>query len=211
MHNSVLIKGKKITRIATQYVVRVAFMSALLTAFKFALSFVPNVEVVTLMIIIYGSCFGILYALPATLIFCAVEIAIYGVASWVLLYFIYWPLLSVLSSLLLKGKRMWLALILGVVGSAFFGFLSACCDTLFALPNLQPQDVSRYFVAYYLRGITFDAIHMASSAATVALLYKPIVSACAKIMPRTVACRGVPRKIVNIEHYYDPKSDGIEE
>ncbi|MDE6059872.1 MAG: hypothetical protein K2G31_00135, partial [Clostridia bacterium] len=82
------------------YVARVAAMAAMLTAFKFALSFVPNIEVVTLLILVYGSAMGIAYALPATLIFCSIEVAIYGAGSWVLLYFIYWPLLALLAGLL---------------------------------------------------------------------------------------------------------------
>ncbi len=203
MTNTMQNKNKKTARLATLFVVRVAFMSALLTALKFALSFVPNVEVVTLLILVYGSCFGLIYALPATLIFCAVEIAVYGVGSWTILYFVYWPLLSLFSSLFLKGKRVWLALIFAIVGSVLFGVLSAVCDTLLALPNLTEQDVSKYFVAYYLRGLTFDGIHIGTNVAVVLLLYKPLCVACAKVMPRTVACRNVPKKVANLPHYYE--------
>ena len=79
-------RGKK-GRLAAEYVVKVAVMSALLTALKFALSFIPNVEVVTLLIMVYAAVFGAAYALPAVLVFCAVEVAIYGAGSWVVLYF----------------------------------------------------------------------------------------------------------------------------
>ncbi len=207
MTNTMQNKNRKTARLATLFVVRVAFMSALLTALKFALSFVPNVEIVTLLILVYGSCFGIAYALPATLIFCAVEVAIYGVGSWTILYFIYWPLLALFSSLFLKGRRAWLALIFAIVGSALFGVLSAVSDTLLALPNLREQDVTKYFVAYYLRGLTFDGIHIGSNVAVVLLLYKPLCIACSRLMPHTVVIRGVPKKVANLPHYYSIEKD----
>ena len=167
----------------TLYVARVAAMAAMLTAFKFALSCIPNVEVVTLLILVYGSAMGIAYALPATLIFCSIEVAIYGAGSWVLLYFIYWPLLAFLSSLLLRGRRLWLAIILGVLGSVLFGVLSACCDTLFCVTNLAPAHIGKYWVAYYLRGLYFDLSHVISSAVTVSVLYVPLVGVLKKIAP----------------------------
>lgn len=182
-------------RIATLYVVKVAFMAAMLTAFKFALSFVPNVEIVTVLILVYGSAMGMAYALPATLVFCAVEIAIYGFGSWVLLYFVYWPLLAFLASLLLRGRRTWLAFILGVVGSVLFGVLSACCDTLFCVTNLAPNYIGRYWVAYYIRGFYFDLTHVISSAVTVTVLYVPLVAVLNKIAPvgRNVRAAGMKK------------------
>ena len=105
-------------RLAAAYVARVAVMSAMLTALKFALSFVPNVEVVTLLVMVYAAAFGAAYALPATVIFCAVETAIYGAGSWVVLYFVYWPLLALLSCLAF-GKLRRLPLWLSPAAAAF--------------------------------------------------------------------------------------------
>lgn len=189
-------------KLTTTYVVRVAFMSALLTALKFALSFVPNVEVVTLLILVYGACFGLAYALPATLIFCAVEVAIYGASSWVLLYFLFWPLLALLASLFLKGGRTWLALIFAVVGSEFFGVLSACCDTLFCVANLSPAALGDYWVAYYLRGVVFDIVHIVSNFIVVLVLYKPLVSVCKKIAPKNYYSRRISSKAINMKDCY---------
>lgn len=191
-------------RRATVYVVRVAFMAAMLTAFKLALSFIPNVEVVTLLITVYGSALGIVYALPATLIFCAVEIAIYGVGSWVLLYFVYWSLLAVAASFLLKGRRLWLAVIIGIVGSALFGVLSACCDTLFCVVSLAPSRLGDYWLAYYIRGLYFDVVHIISNAVIVTVLYAPLVSVLKKAAPITAATVRVPsglRKYMGDEYF----------
>ena len=180
---------------ATAYIVRIAFMAAMLTAFKFALSFIPNVEVVTLMICVYGSAMGIAYALPATLVFCTVEIAIYGVGSWVLLYYVYWSLLAVVSSLLLKGGRAPLAVVIGVVGSVLFGVLSACCATLFCVVNIAPAYLGRYWIAYYIRGLYFDIVHTISNAVILFTLYAPLVAVTRRFAPTVYAKARVPKQM----------------
>ena len=153
-------------RLAAEYVVKVAVMAALLTALKFALSFIPNVEVVTLLITVYAAVFGAAYVFPAVLVFCAVEVAIYGVGSWVILYFVYWPLLAALSCLILSRKRSAVAV----------GF-----------PGL---DLGAYWVAYYVRGLTFDLVHIASNLAVVGALFKPLVAAGERVKRASRTARG---------------------
>jgi len=162
------------TKLATEYVVRVAILAALLTALKFAISFIPNIEVVTILIMVYGASLGITYALPVTLIFCSIEIAIYGVASWTILYFVYWPLLAVVSSLLLRNKNLIVAFFIGVVATVLFGVISACADTLLCVNELSNSDLEKYWVAYYLRGVSFDIIHLVSNAIIIPVLFKPL-------------------------------------
>lgn len=176
-------KKTGLRRTATLYIVRVAIMAAMLTAVKFALSFIPNVEALTVLIIVYGSTLGIAYALPAALIFCTVEIAIYGAGSWTLLYFVYWPLLAVVASCFLKGRRLWLAVIFGIAGSVLFGVLSACCDTLFCVTSLAPSHLDDYWIAFYLRGLYFDLTHVISSAVTVFVLYLPLIAVLRRCVP----------------------------
>lgn len=166
-------KNNKV-KLGTLYIVRVAVLAALLTVGKLALSFIPNVEVVTALVIAYGSALGVGYALPATLIFCAVEMALYGIGTWNVLYFVYWPLLGVVASFL-RGRRLPLALILGCFGSALFGLMDAGITTLFVVGKLSPISLGKYFVVYYLRGVYFDLVHVLSSAVTLAVFYAPLV------------------------------------
>ncbi len=170
-------RGKK-GRLAAEYVVKVAVMSALLTALKFALSFIPNVEVVTLLIMVYAAVFGAAYALPAVLVFCAVEVAVYGAGSWVVLYFLYWPLLAVVSCLIFARRRSVIAAVLtAAVMSVLFGVLSACCDTLFVAAGFSGLDLAAYWTAYYVRGLYFDLVHIASNFIVVAVLFVPLCAA----------------------------------
>lgn len=165
-------------RVAAEYIVKVAVMAAMLTALKFALSFVPNVEVVTLLIMVYAAVFGAAYVLPSVFVFCAVEVAIYGVGSWVILYFIYWPTLAFLSCVLFARRRhLLVAAVTAAVMSALFGVFSACCDTLYVAVGLYEGDLARYWLAYYVRGLYFDLVHTASNFVVIAVLFKPLCAA----------------------------------
>lgn len=186
---------QSLARKTALYLVRVAVMAAMLTAGKLALSFIPNVEIVTLLICVYGSALGVAYALPAALIFCAVEIALYGAGSWILLYFIYWPLLAVAAGALLKGRRVALAIVLGVIGSVLFGVLSACCDTLFCAVSLAPSRLADYWIAYYIRGVYFDVIHIISNAVIMSVLYAPLVAVLKRVAPYACCNARLPRRV----------------
>lgn len=165
-------------RLAAEYVVKVAVMSAMLTALKFALSFIPNVEVVTLLIMVYAAVFGAVYTLPAVCVFCAVEVAIYGFGSWVLLYFVYWPALALLCCALFRRRHSLLvAVVAAAVMSALFGVLSACTDTLFVAVGFPGPELGAYWVAYYVRGLYFDLVHVVSNFCVVGLLFLPLCAA----------------------------------
>lgn len=168
-------------KLTAAYVVKTAVMAALLTSLKLALSFIPNVEVVTLLILVYAAVFGAAYALPAVLVFCCVEISIYGVASWVLLYFIYWPLLAFGACIILKRRKTWKAVLYAVAMSAFFGVLSACCDTLVTAAGFPDVNLAQYFAAYYVRGLYFDLVHCVSNLAVVAALFAPLCFAAERV------------------------------
>lgn len=178
-------------RLATIFVARVALIAALLTVGKMAFAAVPNVEVVTVLIIVYGATLGLPYALTATFVFCTVEMAIWPPHTWVLLYYIYWPMLAVVSSLVLRKSNLLrtavFAVIIAVVGSFLFGLLSACIDTLFCVGNLTPADLRAYWIAYYLRGVYFDVVHMISNGIIVGVLFVPLVLIVRGIAPDACA------------------------
>ncbi len=173
-NNTKMNKGKN----GAIFVARVAVMSGMLTVLKFALSFVPNVEVITLLILVFASALGLSYALPATFVFCLVDMAIYGIGSWVVLYFVYWPLLAIVGALCLKNGNAIIATVIAVVGSILFGVLSACADTLCAVGFVPAEKLGEYFVAYYLRGLYFDLVHTVSNTVVVLALFAPLKKVC---------------------------------
>ncbi len=173
-------------KLATIFVARVAILAALLTVGKMAFAAIPNVEVVTLLIIVYGATLGMPYALTASLIFCTMEMAIYSPHTWILMYYIYWPLLAVLSSVLLRRRNVFkatvIAVILAVIYAEFLGVLSSSVETLI-LGTLSSANLANYWLVYYLKGVYFDVVHMISNAIIVSVLFAPLVLLVRKLAP----------------------------
>ena len=188
-------KIKKRTVLTARYITQVAVMAGLLTALKFALSFLPNVEVITLLIAVFSAVWGLKYSLPATLVFCTVEMAIYGIGTWVPLYFIYWPLLAVIFHFALGGKRpavaMGIALAIALPMTILFGVLSASVETLFVIGAVSADMLGTYFVTYYLKGLWYYLVHVVSVVASIAILFIPLVKICQKIHNGLVVVEGV--------------------
>ena len=188
-------KIKKRTVLTARYITQVAVMAGLLTALKFALSFLPNVEVITLLIAVFSAVWGLKYSLPATLVFCTVEMAIYGIGTWVPLYFIYWPLLAVIFHFALRGKRpavaMGIALAIALPMTILFGVLSASVETLFVIGAVSVDMLGTYFVTYYLKGLWYYLVHVVCVVASIAILFIPLVKICQKIHNGLVVVEGV--------------------
>lgn len=154
--------NKKQTSVAKN-VALIGIMAATLECGKLALSFLPNIEVVTLLSAIYGYVFGI-YGVIATLIFVCIEPMIYGIGSWIVTYFIYWPLVAFIFMILRKKDVKNRAVIsLAAIGlTVFFGVLSSIVDVAFLM------GINKYYftnvLIYYLRGILFYSLQIACNA-----------------------------------------------
>ena len=85
----------------TQKLTRIALLSAILYVSKVALEFLPNVEIVTLLIIIYSLVFGKESILIVT-VFNFFELIQWGFGIWWISYLYVWPLLCVITLLLKK-------------------------------------------------------------------------------------------------------------
>lgn len=169
------------TFLATKNIVLIAIIAASLIVLKLALFIVPNIEVVTVLILAYSTVFGKKTALSA-LIFCAVEISIYGFGMWTMLYFLYWCPLSLIASVLLKKASPFLAVILAIISTIWFGVLDAIIYTIFSVAGgVEFPQMLIVFGAYYARGIWFCVTHIVSNAIVVAALYKPLVAVLCRI------------------------------
>lgn len=147
----------------------VGILSAVITAGKQALSFIPNVEIVTLLFIIYTVTFGAKRTLLVSVIFTTLQILIYGFATWLLVYYFLWPLLIITTTLIkdkLKSEYGY-AVVAGFYGM-IFGLIFAVSESFFY--------GAAYGLAYWVRGIPFDLIHGVSNFILVLVLYKPMCS-----------------------------------
>lgn len=142
----------------------VGIMAATLECGKLVLSVLPNIEVVTLLCALYGYVFG-LYGVIAAVIFVCIEPLIWGIGSWLVTYFIYWPLVTFVF-LLLRKRRMQSRLHLTLIAlglTLFFGILSSVVDTAYYLGI--NENYFKNLVIYYVRGIVFYLVQLATNAA----------------------------------------------
>ncbi|MBE4704402.1 hypothetical protein [Spiroplasma platyhelix] len=147
----------------------IALYSALVFALKEALAILPNIEVVTFLLSFAALVFPLSISISIPLIFNLCEILLRGVATWVILYFIAWPLLVLLIWSFKKviKKHWWLFIVLNSLWGFTFG-------TLDAFLHLLMYGKSAFF-AYWLNGLLFDAVHGVSNAVVAGVLYQPVM------------------------------------
>ena len=154
----------------TRIIALVGIAAATLECGKLVLSFLPNVEVVTLLVALYGYVFGWI-GVCAAVVFVCIEPLIYGINTWVITYFIYWPLVALVFMLLRRAKvrNRWIITAAAVGLTVIFGILSSLVDTALML------GVNEYYfknlLIYYTRGIVFYAVQIASNAVLFPLLF----------------------------------------
>lgn len=161
-------------RITAQDVAEIGMMTALIEVSKQALAFLPNVELVSFLIIVFTLIFGrkVIYS---ALAFIAIETCIYGVQTWVIMYLYIWPLLSLLAWLLRRQDNALLfALLSGFFGLAF----GALCS----IPYWFIGGPSMAF-AWWIAGIPFDIVHGISNFILMLTLYRPVVVVIRRIRP----------------------------
>lgn len=157
----------EISRIRPKDIALIGLLGATITGGKLALSFIPNVEIVTLLFILYTSIFGIKRTLLVAFIFTTIEIFIYGLNTWLLAYYLVWPLLVVLAWVLGRNTKSEysFAILAGLYGLLFGAFFAVTESFFYGWA---------YGVNYWIRGIPFDIIHGISNFTLMLVLYKPL-------------------------------------
>ena len=132
---------------------------------KRALDFLPNVELVTLLFILYARHLGKGTYLLAVA-FTGLECIVWGVHNWVIMYLYMWPLLITLVLLSKKRGTHFYYCILSACFGLFFGLLCS-------IPYLVAGGPQTAF-AWWIAGIPYDIIHCVANFALCLFLYKPL-------------------------------------
>ncbi len=161
------------TRKAVLRIVLVGLCAASIECGKLVLAAIPNVEVVTLLTALYGYVFGGL-GIVASVVFVCIEPCIYGVGSWVLSYFIYWPLVATVFMLLgkIKLQNRWLLTLTAVTLTVFFGFLTTVVDVGLFMGRFD--SFWKRFSIIYLRGIPFYVAQIVTNLVVFPTLFTPL-------------------------------------
>ncbi len=140
-------------------------LGALTFAAKYAMSFLPNIEPVSLMVMLFAVVFGKKCLYPIYL-YVAMEILFYGLGLWNINYLYIWAMLALGAYLLrhMEHPLAW-AMVSGTFGLAF-GALCGIVDIFIGGPA--------YAVTKWVSGIPFDIAHCAGNFFIALVLFKPL-------------------------------------
>lgn len=149
----------------TRDIVLVALLSAILVGCKEVLAFLPNVEIVTLMIILYTLHFQHL-TLYIIYIFAGIQCCLYGINVYAVSYFYVWTLLYIAVRLLKPVGSFALWTILAVIFGLLFGTL---CSPIYLLIGGWKMALS-----WIAAGLSFDLIHGFGNLVAMLVLFIPL-------------------------------------
>jgi energy-coupling factor transport system substrate-specific component len=145
-----------------------ALLAGMLFLSQLTLALLPNVELVSLLIMSIACSFKLKDGILVIILFTLLEGLYWGFADWVLGYLWIWSLLVLLVQWTrpftqMKANRM--AILGGLFGLAF-GFL-------FALQHALLYGLSMG-ISYWIMGIGFDLLHGFANYTLILLLFEPI-------------------------------------
>ncbi|MCD7752302.1 MAG: hypothetical protein LUI10_11285 [Lachnospiraceae bacterium] len=163
---------KKKSVISVKDIALIGMMTATIEVAKDTLAFLPNVELVTLLIVLYTLFFGkrIFFAIP---VFVFLQGLLYGFGIWWFMYLYVWPLLALLTFLFRNQTSL-------LFWSAFCGLYGLFFGALCSLPYIILSGPTAA-LAWWVAGIPFDIIHGISNAVLCLVLYKPLQLALRKL------------------------------
>ena len=153
--------------------VSMGFLSAILLIGQVGMSYLPNIEIVSLLIYTYTQVyrkkvFFIIY------VFVFLEGCIYGFGLWWFGYLYIWSVLALI--VLWNGRQqtsvIMTAVILGAYGLSF--------GMLYALPYFIAGGWAAGF-SYWVSGIPFDLLHCAGNVAVSLICYRPLRTLLGKL------------------------------
>lgn len=150
---------------SVQKLTRIALLSAILYVSKLALDFLPNVELVSLLVILYTLVFG-KEAFMIITVFNLFQMIQWGIGTWTVSYFYVWPFLCLITLLLkklIKEEFVIWSMVSGVFGLIF--------GSLFAVLYLFIDPA--YALSYWIAGLPWDVWHAVWNFVLMIVLGKP--------------------------------------
>ena len=149
-------------------------LTALLFAGQVVMSFLPNLEIVSLLIILYTIFFGkkvfwMIYG------FVFLEGFLYGFGMWWFQYLYLWSILAV-AVLFFRSNTS------PLVWSILSGFFGLSFGALCTLPYLIAGGPAAAF-SYWVSGLGFDLIHCIGNVVLCLVLFKPLYALLQKAFP----------------------------
>lgn len=152
-------------KLSVKEIALMGVMIALLVVAVHVMAPLPNIEPVTLLVILYTLFFGkkVAYILAAYIL---LEGCWYGFGIWWVMYLYVWPLLAFLTYLLRKRESVW---VFSILAGAFGLFYGAFCS----IPYFFIGGPAAAF-AWWVAGIPYDLTHCVSNFLICLVLFRPL-------------------------------------
>lgn len=135
---------------------------------KMVLAALPNIEPVSLLILVYGAVFGKKAFYPLY-VYVMLEFLIWGIGLWNVNYLYVWAVLLLLALLLRNMESPWGWAILSGAFGLGFGLL---CAPVYCISGGWAFGLS-----WWISGIPYDALHCGGNFAMALVLYRPLTKA----------------------------------
>lgn len=156
------------SRLTLRELVCLSLISAIIIAFKEAMSFLPNIEPVTMLLICTTLVYGAKAFYPCA-VFVLVEGLLYGFGWYFFVYVYVWPIL--VAAVLWLRRHITTYTLWTVFGAAYgllFGPL--CCLEAFVVNGW------RMAFSFWISGIPYDVLHCVGNAFMCGVLLKPLTT-----------------------------------
>lgn len=150
---------------AAREVALFGMLGALTFGAKVVMMGLPNIEPVSLLVMVFAVTFG-KKALFPIYVYVLLELSLFGIGLWSAAYVYIWPLLALVACLLrqMRSPLGW-ALLCGAFGLLFGALCTPVC-----LLTGGPA----FALSWWLSGIPFDLAHCAGNFALALILFNPL-------------------------------------
>ena len=140
-------------------------LGALMFALQVVMGFLPNIEPVSLLVMVFAVVFGWKCLYPIY-IFVIMEFLFYGIGIWNVYYLYIWTVLAVAAMVMKKNQSPMGWALLSAVYGLLFGALCAIADAFIG--------GVAYAAGKWVTGIPFDITHCAGNFVIGLVLFKPV-------------------------------------
>lgn len=154
---------------------------AVIEVCKFAMVFLPNIELTTFWLILFTLFFGwkILFVVP---VFILIEGYVFGFNIWWLSYLCAWPFPVILAWAFRKRDSAWFWSILSGAFGLCFGLLCAIPYVVVGTVSGNLQSGLYAGFTWWVAGIQWDIVHCIGNFVLMFVLYKPIRAVMKKFL-----------------------------
>lgn len=152
-------------KLTVREMVLFSILGAMTFSAKYVMSFLPNVEPSSLMVMLFAVVFGKKWVYP-TYLYVGMEFLFYGINLWSINYLYIWAVLAVIAYYLrdMRHPVGW-AMVSGIFG-LFFGVLCGIVDVFIGGFS--------YAVTKWISGIPFDISHCIGNFFIALMMFNPL-------------------------------------